>query len=310
MSGLVCKLTVHRLCWAVLASLWVATCAHAASLRYCDQPQPASAEPYDQLLHMTELVKAELEHSGQRVAVMSRSGLDLRRFGQRYSHAGVSLQANTASRWAVRQLYYACDEQRPRLYDQGVAGFVFGTDNPQLGYVSVVFLPAAAADQLEQAALDNQQALSLLAPVYSANAYAFSVRYQNCNQWVIELLAAAWGRLPDPADSADPRASAQRWLLDQRYRPSEFSVHNPLLTLASHFVKWVHSDDHPQEAMQQARYRVSMPASIETFIHTAFPDATRMEFCHNQQHMVIHHGWDALADNCEPGEQDTVMAFD
>ncbi len=311
MSGVVCSFTraLVRVLRTVVLLVCVATGAQAASLRYCDKPQPVSAQQKDKLLRMSDVVKAELERSGQGVALMSRSGLDLRRFGQRYSHMGFSLQANADIPWAVRQLYYACDEKRPRIFDQGVAGFLLGTDNPDLGYVSLVFLPEADAVTLEHTALDKQQALNLLAPVYSANAYAFSVRYQNCNQWVIEMLAAAWGALAEPADNEDPRAAAQRWLQDKGYMPSDFDV-SRLLMWAGHFVKWVHSDDHPRENMMQARYRVSMPASIEAFVHTTMPGATRVEFCHNQQHMVIHRGWDAIADNCEPGEQDTVILFD
>ena len=38
------------------------------------------------------IVKAELEKSGQRAALIARSGLDLARFGVRYSHAGVTLK--------------------------------------------------------------------------------------------------------------------------------------------------------------------------------------------------------------------------
>ena len=54
--------------------------------------------------------------------------MDLSRFGVRYSHSGVSLKTGDNAPWSVRQLYYACDEERPRLYDQGLAGFVFGTE--------------------------------------------------------------------------------------------------------------------------------------------------------------------------------------
>jgi len=132
------------------------------------------------------------------VALIARSGLDLSRFGVRYSHAGFSLRASENTPWSVRQLYYACDEQKPRIFDQGMSGFLLGTDNPAVGYVSIVFLPTDEAAELEHAALDNRQALRLLSPTYSANAYPFSVRYQNCNQWVMELIASAWGQL-DPA---------------------------------------------------------------------------------------------------------------
>ena len=55
----------------------------------------------------------------------------------------------------------------------------------------MLLLPAAEAAQLEQAALDRRRALGLLGASYSANAYAFGLRHQNCNQWLAELLASA-----------------------------------------------------------------------------------------------------------------------
>ena len=77
----------------------------------------------------------------------------------------------------------------------------------------------AAADQveaavIEQAALDKNQALQLLGATYSANAYAFSQKYQNCNQWVAELLAVQ-GAVPRPGTSEEyaalVRFETQRW---------------------------------------------------------------------------------------------------
>jgi hypothetical protein len=124
-------------------------------------------------------------------ALISRSGLDLSRFHIRYSHAAVARRDETGT-WSARQLYYACDEARPRIYDQGLAGFVMGTDDPALGYISIVRLPAGAAQSLRYASLDTSRVQHLLATSYSANAYPFSTRYQNCNQWVVEMLAVAW----------------------------------------------------------------------------------------------------------------------
>ena len=73
---------------------------------------------------------------------------------------------------------------------------------------------------------------------------------------------------------------------------------------------WLHSDDHPSEDLRQAHYRVSMPASIEGFVRETLPGATRMEFCHTDQHIVVHRGWEPIAEGCVPGEQDTVLALD
>lgn len=187
--------------WLLAAWLFAAAAASAQSgsdsTRFCDRPSPLSARQQDRLLQFAAIARRELESSGQDVALIARSGIDLSRFDLRYSHAGVSLRASRNAPWSVRQLYFACDEGRPRLYDQGLAGFVLGTDDPVVGYVSIVWLPREQAAALERAALDNARALRLLAADYSANAYPFSVRYQNCNQWVIEMLAGAWGGLDD-----------------------------------------------------------------------------------------------------------------
>ncbi|HEY1392529.1 MAG TPA: DUF2145 domain-containing protein [Methylibium sp.] len=265
-----------------------------------------SAEQQDVLLRFGAIVKDELEKSGQSLVLITRSGLDLSRFGVRYSHAGLSLKASRNAPWSVRQLYYACDERKPRLYDQGMSGFLLGADDPSTGYVSVVFLPREQAAPLEQAALDDTLVLQLLGAQYSANAYPFSARYQNCNQWVVELLAAAWGQ-PEPGQ--DLRAQAQAWLRDQGYAPSVFNVSHTLMWLGD-FVPWVHSDDHPPEDLGQLSYRVSMPASIEAFVRATVPGATRMEFCHIGRRVVIRHGWDAIAEGCQPGERDRVLTLD
>ncbi len=283
------------------------TGGQAASLRYCDRPLELNAAQKDKLFRLGGIIKNELEASGQAVALMSRSGLDLSRVGQRYSHAGFSLKHSPDTPWAIRQLYYACDEKRPRIYDQGVSGFLLGTEDPAIGYVSVVFLPPAESQQLERAARDKRQALSLLGATYSANAYAFSLQYQNCNQWVAEMLAAAWGTLPLD-DGA--RTQAQRWLQDKGYAPSLIDVGDRILMWFASLMPWLHNDDHPSEDLRQAHYRISMPASIEAFVHDTVPGATRMEFCHTDQQIVVRRGWEPIAEGCVAGPADTVMPLD
>lgn len=281
--------------------------AGAASQRFCDRPSPLSAEQQDRLLRFAAIARRELEATGEQVALLARSGLNLSRFRIRYSHAGVSLKASDNTPWSVRQLYYACDEGRPRLYDQGLAGFVLGTDDPSIGYVSIVSLPHEPAAALERTSLDKARALRLLAATYSANAYPFSLRYQNCNQWVIELLAAAWAGLDD---GDDLRARAQSWLLERGYTPYNVDVGSHLLMFAGAFVPWIRYDDHPEEDRLALRFRTSVPASIETFVHERVPAAQRVELCHDERHVVIHRGWDAIAEGCRPGPGDQVIALD
>ncbi len=298
--------------------------ADAAALHHCDRPTPLNAAQQDKLLRFGDAIKQVLTASGARVAVIARSGLDLSRFGMRYSHAGLSLQEGGPTRWSVRQLYYACDEGRPRLYDQGLAGFLLGTDDPRLGYVSLVLLPGDAAAALERTALDNRRALELLGARYSANAYAFSLAYQNCNQWLVELLAVARGRLDDtdlpataaagasvaPPQPATLRGRAQQWLAEQRFEPARFEIGNPLLMLAGAFVPWLHGDDHPADDRARWRYRVTMPSAIEAFVRATVPGARRVELCHTEREIVLHEGWEPIADGCRAGPGDSVLSLE
>jgi hypothetical protein len=214
----------------------------------------------------------------------------------------------------VRQLYFDCDERRPRLFDQGMAAFVLGGDEPTLGYVSVLLLPPAPAAALESTALDNRQALALLGREYSANAYPFSPRYQNCNQWVAELLATAWGpggaTRAEMDGAADQRERAQAWLRGEGYEATVFDVGWRALMWAGNFIPWVHGDDHPAEDVEQQIYRVSMPTSIEAFVRRKLPDSERLEFCHTETQVVIRRGWEPIAEGCQAGPGDRVISLE
>ena len=278
--------------------------ANAGVLRYCDKPDSISAAQQDKLLRFASLIKQELDQSGESIAIVSRSGLDLSRFDQRYSHAGISIKESANAPWSVRQLYYDCEADRPKIFDQGMAGFVTGTSDPAIGFISIVFLPEEKSNAVERTVQNNPLALALLGSTYSANAYPFSDVFQNCNQWVIELIATAWsGR-----DSN--RTLAQAWLQQENYQPSQFNVGNRLLMWLGGVIPWLNSKDHPSADLEQAIYRVSMPSSIEAFVKTQAPSSTRIELCHTDKYMVIKRGWESITPGCKPGENDTVIAFD
>ena len=124
---------LSRLAAAALAVLCLGASAGATAGMpvFCERGKQVGAAEQDRVLRFAGAVKGELERSGANVALISRAGLDLSRFGLLYSHAGVALK-ELEGVWTVRQLYYACDESRPRLFDQGVAGFALGADALEL----------------------------------------------------------------------------------------------------------------------------------------------------------------------------------
>ncbi|MYN29868.1 DUF2145 domain-containing protein [Duganella sp. CY42W] len=279
--------------------------AQASSGRFCDRSHELSAAEQDRLLRFAAVLRDELAATDDGVALVSRSGLDLSRFHIRYSHGAVAWRSEQGA-WSARQLYYACDEGRPRIYDQGLAGFAMGTDDPQLGYVSIVRLPPQAVLALRPALLDTSRALHLLGAQYSANAYAYGLQYQNCNQWLIEMLAAGWGDLPD---GDDLRERAQQWLREQHYAPQPVEVGSRWLMLASYFVPLLHLDDHPDEDRAALQLHISLPSTVEAFVRDRFPQSERVEICHDEKQIVIHRGWMPIADGCKAGDGDRVISL-
>lgn len=303
------RLRTAFLVCAVLLALGPWVQCQAGQFRYCDPPTELDATQQDTVLRFGAVIKSSLEATGRSLALVARSGLDLSRFGMRYSHAGISLRANPNGPWSVRQLYFDCSERRPRIFDQGIAGFVVGAGDPSIGYFSVVLLPGAD-DELERLVQDNRQALRLLGATYSANAYAYGLRYQNCNQWVAEMLGVAWGGLSAAGPEEDLRQAAQQWLRQQQYEPTRFEVGNPILMWLGGVLPWLNRDDHPDQDLSEWRFRVSMPESIEAFARAQVPGARRMEFCHANRRIVIREGWEPIAEGCVPGEADTVIELD
>ncbi|RZJ05496.1 MAG: DUF2145 domain-containing protein [Rubrivivax sp.] len=289
---------------AAAALLLAAGTAQAGSSlpQGCDRPVAITAGQQDHLLRFAAVIREALAASGAQVALISRSGTDLSRFGLRYSHAGIALADGLHTPWAVRQLYYACAEGAPRLFDQGLAGFVTGSDDANLGYIRVLLLPAGAAAQLAGATLDKPLALGLLNARYSANAYPFSTDYQNCNQWVAELIAAAAG-------GASSRADAQAWLQREGYAPEPVQASGWLL-LAGRFIPWLRFDDHPAEALNAGVVQTSLPDSVDALALRLWPTAQRLEFCHGPQGVVLREGGMPLAAGCAPQPGDRVTPLD
>jgi hypothetical protein len=284
-----------RAAFAAALALLAAAAQAGALPRGCDPNREVTAAQQDRLLRFTAIVRQVLADSGSTAALIARSGTDLSRFGLRYSHAAVALASGLDTPWAVRQLYYACAEGAPRLFDQGLAGFVSGSDDVDVGYVSVLLLPPEAAARLAATTLDKPVALGLLNARYSANAYPFSTRYQNCNQWVAELLAAA-------SAGQRTREDAQAWLRREGYAPELVQAPGWLL-LAGHAMPWLHFDDQPREQLRAGAVQTSLPASLEAFALRLWPTARRIEFCHGPRGAP-------LAAGCVPGGDDLVTALD
>jgi hypothetical protein len=278
------------------------TAARAESLVFCDATPERSAAAQAQLLSFSATVARELAASGAPAALISRDGLDLSTLGRRYSHAGIALREHPDGAWTVRQLYFACEEGRPRLFDQGLAGFAGGTRRPERGFVRVLLLPEAAAQALAQTASDKARALALLHPRYSANAHAFGLAFQNCNQWVAELMAAAWGQAAD-------RASAQQWLRQHGFEADWVNAHARVLLWLMSLSPLLHLSDHPEAHLAQAQLQVVLPQGLEHWLRGRYPELQTLEFCHDGGQMVWRRQGPPFGEHCQAEAGDHTLAL-
>ena len=78
-------------------------------------------------------------------------------------------------------------------------------------------------------------------PRYNMLSYVYSTRYQNSNQWILEMLAAAAA----PPGKVETRIEAQSWLKSVGYRPPTVEVSAVERLGARMFRANVAFDDHP-----------------------------------------------------------------
>ena len=102
---------------------------------------------------------------------------------------------------------------------------------------------------------------------------------------------------------------AQQWLREAAYRPTPMKLRPRALVLAAPFIPWVRVDDHPEDALQDQVFEVSMPASLEAFVRQREPAATRIELCHTDTRIVLRRGWAPLPDDCVAGPGDEELAL-
>lgn len=270
----------------------------------CPTPEPVAAAQADGLLQMASLIQDEWQARGTAAALVSRSGLNLRAIGHVYSHSGFLLGQAPH----VRQLYLDCASGRPRVFDEGLAGFVRGVAHDVLPRLSVVWWPIEAAQDVARAATDDGLATSLVAPVYQAQAHAWSVHSQNCNQWVAEVVALAFARERDTPGQRG-RIDAQHWLREKGYSGSVISLPWVGWLVAAAVLPHMGLAHHPEDNLQALRLEVSLPDSLERFVRRQWPQAERMEWCLRGREVVVRRGWVPLDAACTPRDGDQVRAL-
>ncbi|NRR30130.1 DUF2145 domain-containing protein [Oxalobacteraceae bacterium] len=254
-----------RAIWRPLPHLAAALLALAAytPLAYAGQSceeLPLTSKSFSDAMATGLAVQEALNASGRDVAIVGRQGQDLSKYGLKYSHVGLAYRPAAGQPWRIYELLNQCGTARSELWVDGLANFFM--DDPYSLDAVLIVPPEKVAAKLGDALHQPAFLRGFHEAKYNMVAYPFSTKYQNSNQWVLEILAAA--------EASDirirNREQAQAWLKMAGYVPTEMHI-GPLTRLGGRMVKAnVAFDDHPSALRFSDRINAVTVDSIMAFV--------------------------------------------
>lgn len=236
--------------------------------RSCEE-QPINPQIAQRATELALQAREKLENSGASLALIGRAGQNLSRYGVRYSHFGFVWRDHPKGKWRVVHQLNECGTDRSEIYDEGLANF-FMDDLWRME--AVILVPNAQTQERLGGLLAARKHLEFHNAHYNMVAYPYSTRYQNSNQWGLEIIAAAGSRdIP-----VTNREQAQQWLKLAGYQPTELKL-DTLTRLGARMTKAnIAFDDHPSELRWSDRIRTVTVDSVFSFVQAREPDAKRM----------------------------------
>jgi len=254
---------VRRILVGALLLLLLTPFAYAGQTCSTRAPAPESVRKGLALAFKT---RNALGKTDARLVLIGRVGADLSAQGLRYSHMGFAWRGTLDGRWQIMHLLNHCGRADSDLFDEGLGNFFL--DDP-FAYESIVEVPSPGLQEKLLHVLASPEPDLLHTASYSMIAYPYSARYQNSNQWVLELIAAGIANARGMS-----RTDAQRWLRDSGYVPSRVRI-SPMQRLgATLFRANVRFDDHIPEELASGRYQIVSVESVIDFVSRLDP-ATR-----------------------------------
>jgi hypothetical protein len=250
---------IRALLFGIVLSAGLSTPGWAGTTCTQPAPQPATLANAVRLGHR---VFETLEQSDDaQVILLGRVGADLSKYGLRFSHLGFVLREAPQGRWTVVHLLNDCGTATSSLYDEGLVNFFL--EDP-FAYEAVIATPTPDVQQALVRALRSSLVWRLHQPHYNTIAHPQSQNFQNSNQWLLELLVAAWA-----SGTVSDRRAAQQHPLMQSYQPDVISIDRLTRIGGGLFKANVTFTDHPLADRLKGEYAVVTVRSVIRFLHRA-----------------------------------------
>lgn len=249
---------MNRLCAALLGATLLAMPAAAMAGSDCSERSIGPAEMRN-AVNMAHKTLKWLEASDAQVALIGRVGSDISEQGLRYTHMGAAVREHPKGRWLFVHLLNVCANDSSDIFDEGLINFFL---DDLFAFEAAILIPEPQLQARLKEELLGPLVRTLHNPQYSMIANPFSTKYQNSNQWVLELTAVAMA----PKGSITTRAQAQAMLTLKSYQPDSVKV-SPVQQLgASLFRANVRFDDHTADEAAAGRYNVVTVRSVVRFL--------------------------------------------
>ncbi|HVS64300.1 MAG TPA: DUF2145 domain-containing protein [Thermoanaerobaculia bacterium] len=198
-----------------------------------------------------------LDETPAEVAIVGRIGSDQSERGIRYTHAGLAWRDHPAGRWHFVHLLNHCGSERSELFDDGPVTFFM--ERP-FRYDAWVMVPDEEVQRSIVELLREGVDGRLHEPRYSAIAHPFRARFQNSNQWLLELVALAL----DPG-GPPTRERAQQVLRLEGFEPERVRL-GFFERVGARRRENVSLSDHARSELRDGGYLYVSVASVARFL--------------------------------------------
>ncbi len=262
MNGLLMR---SLFCFLLAGLLGLAAPANAG--QSCEEPT-ITPDKFAKSMQLAEMTRNELDRSGAEVVILARNGQDLSRYGVRYSHMAFAWRDQPQGRWLVVHELNECASPSSDLYVEGLGNFFLDV----FRFETRVFIPSPENQHRLATVLASTMPKQLHWPQYNMLAFPFSQKYQNSNQWLLEVYAAANG------SDVDSRSRAQAWLTLAAYQPRTIQLSAMTRLGASLTRANVSFDDHPFDRRMDGKIDTVTADSVFRFLHQHDPAGRNVSF--------------------------------
>jgi hypothetical protein len=253
---------------ALLVAAGLALAGAALAGTPCTEAKP-TPETVRKALTLARQAHDALDASGAEAALIARVGQDLSKYGLRYSHLGFALRDRARGGWTILHQLNHCGTAESGLYREGLGNFFL---DDMFEYEALLLVPGTRTRRQLAELLEGELPARLHGLPYNMLAYAFSTRYQNSNQWALEVLAAALA-----ADLAiSTRGEAQAWLRAAGFRPITVEIDALTRLGARMFRANVAFDDHPFDRRMAGQIDTVTVEAVLRFVEARDPESRRI----------------------------------